>query len=87
MDEKGGAAPAEGPKHCLQNRRCTSRADLRRGIKKAKHCYKLKIESHFSNSDPRQHHTIISFTDHQPFTLSSPNVHTALSLINAHKSA
>ena len=32
----------------------TSRANLKRGIKKAKHCYKLKIEGHFSNSDPRR---------------------------------
>ncbi|KAK2920567.1 hypothetical protein Q8A73_000052 [Channa argus] len=28
------------------------RANLRRGIKRAKHCYKLKVEEHFSNSDP-----------------------------------
>ncbi|KAK2899349.1 hypothetical protein Q8A73_012478 [Channa argus] len=32
----------------------TSRANLKRGIKKAEHCYKLKIEEHFSNSDPRR---------------------------------
>ncbi|KAI5617008.1 gastrula zinc finger protein XlCGF28.1-like, partial [Silurus asotus] len=32
----------------------TSRANLKRGIKEAKHCYKLKIEEHFSNSDPRR---------------------------------
>ncbi|KAL0186167.1 hypothetical protein M9458_017837 [Cirrhinus mrigala] len=32
----------------------TSRANLKRGIKKAKHCYKLKLEEHFSNSDPRR---------------------------------
>ncbi|KAI2645711.1 RNA-directed DNA polymerase from mobile element jockey [Labeo rohita] len=31
----------------------TSRANLKRGIKKTKHCYKLKLEEHFSNSDPR----------------------------------
>ena len=108
----------------------TSRANLRRGIKKAKHCYKLKIEGHFSNSDPRRiwqsiqaitdykpgnptpTDTDISFlnelnnfyahfernngdtttkatppTDHQPFTLSSTDVHTALSRINTHKAA
>lgn len=29
----------------------TSRANLKRGIKKAKHCYKLKMEGHFPNSD------------------------------------
>ncbi|KAI5617022.1 gastrula zinc finger protein XlCGF28.1-like [Silurus asotus] len=32
----------------------TSRNNLKRGIKEAKHCYKLKIEEHFSNSDPRR---------------------------------
>ncbi|KAK3508864.1 hypothetical protein QTP70_010719 [Hemibagrus guttatus] len=32
----------------------TSRANLMRGIKKAKYCYKLKVEEHFSNSDPRR---------------------------------
>ena len=32
----------------------TSRANLKRGIKEAKHCYKLKIEGHFSNADPRR---------------------------------
>lgn len=31
-----------------------SRANLKRGIKKAKYCYKLKVEEHFSNSDPRR---------------------------------
>ncbi|MGL5118890.1 MAG: hypothetical protein ACRC7H_06705, partial [Plesiomonas shigelloides] len=28
--------------------------NLKRGIKKAKHCYKLKLEEHFTNSDPRR---------------------------------
>ncbi|KAK0134973.1 hypothetical protein N1851_029217 [Merluccius polli] len=32
----------------------TARADLKRGIKLAKHCYKLKVEEHFSNSNPRR---------------------------------
>ncbi|XP_029696932.1 uncharacterized protein [Takifugu rubripes] len=31
----------------------TARANLKRGIKKAKHDYKLKVEGHFSNSNPR----------------------------------
>ncbi|TWW61347.1 hypothetical protein D4764_05G0014370, partial [Takifugu flavidus] len=31
----------------------TARTNLRRGIKKAKHTYKRKIEGHFSSSDPR----------------------------------
>lgn len=30
----------------------TSRAELRRGIINPKHCYKLKVEEHFFNSDP-----------------------------------
>lgn len=29
----------------------TARADLKWGIKKAKHCFKLKVEEHFSNSN------------------------------------
>lgn len=32
----------------------TSRADLKRGIKKAKYSYKLKVEEHFTTSDPRR---------------------------------
>ena len=32
----------------------TARADLKRGIKQAKHNYKLKVEEHFSNSNPRR---------------------------------
>ncbi|KAM4570532.1 scavenger receptor cysteine-rich type 1 protein M130 [Fundulus diaphanus] len=31
-----------------------ARAELKRGIKKAKHHYKRKVEDHFSNSDPRR---------------------------------
>ncbi|XP_062848890.1 signal peptide peptidase-like 2 [Trichomycterus rosablanca] len=110
----------------------TSRANLRRGIKKAKHCYKLKVEEHFSTctSDPRRMWqgiqvisnykpsnsipvtTDVSFlnelndfyarfdrdnretatqtrlsADHQPLSLSSTDVYTALSQINARKAA
>ncbi|XP_073780295.1 uncharacterized protein [Danio rerio] len=108
----------------------TSRANLKRGIKKAKHCYKLKLEEHFSNSDPRRmwqgiqaitnykpsqstptatdvsflnelndfyarfdrdnkepYTRITSFTDHSPITLTSSEVHTALSRINGRKAA
>ncbi|KAL0147888.1 hypothetical protein M9458_056809, partial [Cirrhinus mrigala] len=108
----------------------TSRANLKRGIKKAKHCYKLKLEEHFSNSDPRRmwqgiqaisdykpsHSTptatnvlflndlndfyarferdnketatkIASSTDHSPITLTSSDVYTTLSRINARKAA
>ena len=32
----------------------TARAELKRGIKKAKHHYKGKVEEHFSNSNPRR---------------------------------
>ena len=107
-----------------------SRANLKRGIKKAKYCYKLKVEEHFSNSDPRRMWqgiqaisdykpsnstptvTDVSFlnelndfyarfnsdsketatktthsADHQPLKLTSSDVHTALSRINAHKAA
>ncbi|TKS65503.1 RNA-directed DNA polymerase from mobile element jockey [Collichthys lucidus] len=45
----------------------TSRANLRRGIKKAKHCYKLRIEGHFSNYDPRRMwQGIQAITDYRP---------------------
>uniref|UniRef100_A0A9J8B5F0 Reverse transcriptase domain-containing protein n=1 Tax=Cyprinus carpio carpio TaxID=630221 RepID=A0A9J8B5F0_CYPCA len=107
-----------------------SRANLKRGIKKAKYCFKLKVEEHFSNSDPRrmwQGIQIISdykssnstptvtdvfflnelndfyahfnsdskemvtkithSADHQPLKLTSTDVHTALSRINARKAA
>ncbi|KAL0201505.1 hypothetical protein M9458_004692, partial [Cirrhinus mrigala] len=108
----------------------TSRANLKRGIKKAKHCYKLKLREHFSNSDPRRMWQgiqalsdykpsqstptdtnvfflnelndfyarferdnketatkIASSTDHSPITLTSSDVYTALSRINARKAA
>ncbi|XP_060887251.1 uncharacterized protein LOC132958440 [Labrus mixtus] len=107
-----------------------SRANLRRGIIKAKHCYKLKVEEHFSNSDPRRMWqgiqaisdykpsnstpitTDVSFlnelnhfyarfdrdnretqtttrppADNQPPSLTSTDVHAALSRINARKAA
>uniref|UniRef100_A0A3Q3G1R3 Reverse transcriptase domain-containing protein n=1 Tax=Labrus bergylta TaxID=56723 RepID=A0A3Q3G1R3_9LABR len=107
-----------------------SRANLRRGIIKAKHCYKLKVEEHFSNSDPRRMWqgiqaisdykpsnstpitTDVSFlnelnhfyarfdrdnretqtttrppADNQPLSLTSTDVHAALSRINARKAA
>ena len=51
----------------------SSRADLKRGIKKAKHSYKLKIEEHFNNnSDPRRMwQGIQAITDYKP-TNTSP---------------
>ncbi|KAF0031978.1 hypothetical protein F2P81_016533 [Scophthalmus maximus] len=107
-----------------------SRANLRRGIIKAKHCYKLKVEEHFSNSDPRRMWqgiqaisdykpsnstpitTDVSFlnelnhfyarfdrdnretqtttrppSDDQPLSLTSSDVHAALSQINVRKAA
>ncbi|TWW61216.1 uncharacterized protein LOC130525978 [Takifugu flavidus] len=105
----------------------TARANLRRGIKKAKHTYKRKIEGHFSSSDPRRmwqgiqaitdykpnnsSPTVMDTAflnelntfyarfekdtatrtplpaDHQPITLSSTAVYTALSRINPRKAA
>uniref|UniRef100_A0A9J8ANG1 Reverse transcriptase domain-containing protein n=1 Tax=Cyprinus carpio carpio TaxID=630221 RepID=A0A9J8ANG1_CYPCA len=107
-----------------------SGANLRRGIKKAKYCYKLKVAEHFSNSDPRRMWqgiqaisdykpsnstptvTDVSFlnelnyfyahfnsdsketatkitlsANHQPLKLTSSDVRTALSRINARKAA
>ncbi|KAK0146238.1 RNA-directed DNA polymerase from mobile element jockey [Merluccius polli] len=52
----------------------TSRANLKRGIKKAKHEYKLKVEEHFINSDPRRMwQGIQAITDYKPSN-SSPSV-------------
>ncbi|XP_078278950.1 uncharacterized protein LOC144606565 [Rhinoraja longicauda] len=45
----------------------SSRANLKRGIKKAKHSYKLKIEEHFKNSDSRRvWQGIQAITDYKP---------------------
>ena len=103
---------------------------MKRGIKKAKYCYKLKVEEHFSNSDPRRmwqgiqaisdykssnstptvmdvsflnelndfyarfnsdtKETATKITlsaNHQPLKLTSTDVYTALSRINARKAA
>ncbi|KAK3562124.1 hypothetical protein QTP86_030125, partial [Hemibagrus guttatus] len=51
-----------------------SRANLKRGIKKAKHAHKLHIEEHFhSNSDPRHMwKRIQTITDHKPSIQSLP---------------
>src|SRR4029434_4150380 len=51
----------------------SSRADLKRGVKKAKHSYKLKIEEHLkNNSDPRRMwQGIQAITDYKP-TNTSP---------------
>ena len=53
----------------------SSRADLKRGIKKAKHRYKLKIEEHFkNNSDPRRMwQGIQAITDYKP-TNTTPGI-------------
>ncbi|KAI3375381.1 hypothetical protein L3Q82_021870, partial [Scortum barcoo] len=46
---------------------CTSRADLKRGIKKAKQAYKLKVEEYFVYSDPRRMwQGIQAITDYKP---------------------
>ncbi|KAI3367298.1 hypothetical protein L3Q82_008340 [Scortum barcoo] len=45
----------------------TSRADLKRGIKKAKQAYKLKVEEYFVYSDPRRMwQGIQAITDYKP---------------------
>ncbi|KAI3356656.1 hypothetical protein L3Q82_003290 [Scortum barcoo] len=52
----------------------TSRADLKRGIKKAKQAYKLKVEEYFVNSDPRRMwQGIQAITDYKPSN-STPTV-------------
>ncbi|KAK1875608.1 Serine/threonine-protein kinase WNK4, partial [Dissostichus eleginoides] len=51
-----------------------SRAHLKKGIRKAKHCYKLRIEEHFNNSDPRRMwQGIQAITDYKPTTPSLPS--------------
>ncbi len=58
-----------------------SRANLKRGIKKAKHCYKLKIEEHFSNSDPqRMCQGIQVISDYKP--CNSTHTVTDVSFLN-----
>ncbi|KAI4894227.1 hypothetical protein NFI96_006080 [Prochilodus magdalenae] len=45
----------------------SARANLRRGISMAKHCYKQRIEEHFSSSDPRRMwQGIQTLTDYKP---------------------
>ena len=53
----------------------SSRADLKRGIKKAKHCHKLRIEEHFkNNSDPRRMwQGIQALTDYKPTNTTPQN--------------
>jgi hypothetical protein len=50
----------------------SSRANLKRGIKAARHCYKLRIEEHFkSNSDTRRMwQGIQAITDYKPANIS-----------------
>ena len=53
----------------------SSRADLKRGIKQAKHCHKLRIEEHFkNNSDPRRMwQGIQAITDYKPTNTTPQN--------------
>ncbi|KAI4877181.1 hypothetical protein NFI96_007309, partial [Prochilodus magdalenae] len=45
----------------------SARANLRKGISMAKHCYKQRIEEHFSSSDPRRMwQGIQTLTDYKP---------------------
>ncbi|KAM7003411.1 uncharacterized protein LKV04_004454 [Tautogolabrus adspersus] len=58
-----------------------SRANLRRGIIRAKHCYKLKVEEHFSNSDPRRMwQGIQAISDYKPS--NSTPINTDVSFLN-----
>uniref|UniRef100_A0A8C1PS38 Reverse transcriptase domain-containing protein n=1 Tax=Cyprinus carpio TaxID=7962 RepID=A0A8C1PS38_CYPCA len=58
-----------------------SRANLKRGIKKAKYCYKLKVEEHFSNSDPRPMWQGIQVISDYKSSNSAPTV-THVSFLN-----
>ncbi|TWW75006.1 putative RNA-directed DNA polymerase from transposon BS [Takifugu flavidus] len=59
----------------------TARANLKRGIKKAKHGYKLKVEGHFSNSNPRSMWQGIQVTsNYKPINPSPPS--TDISFLN-----
>ena len=53
----------------------SSRADLKRGINKAKHSHKLRMEEHFkNNSDPRRMwQGIQAITDFKPTNTTTPN--------------
>lgn len=51
----------------------TARADLKRGIRQAKHCYKLRVEEHCSNSNPRRMwQGIRVISDYKPTNPSPP---------------
>ncbi|TWW54591.1 hypothetical protein D4764_0122220 [Takifugu flavidus] len=59
----------------------TARANLKRGIKKAKHDYKLKVEGHFSNSNPRSMWQGIQvISNYKPINPSPPS--TDISFLN-----
>ena len=90
MDEQRGPTPIEGTQQfaCLQfafssgdaRAYSSSRANLKRGIKAARHCYKLRIEEHFkSNSDTRRMwQGIQAITDYKPANISPPSSDASL---------
>ncbi|KAK1895359.1 DNA-directed RNA polymerase subunit beta', partial [Dissostichus eleginoides] len=56
-----------------------ARAELKRGIKRAKHCHKLKIEEHFNTSDPRRMwQGLQTITDLKPTRASPPSTDPSL---------
>lgn len=61
----------------------TSRADLKRGIKKAKQDHKLSVEEHFVNSDPWRMWQGITCTDHHH--LKSSNSTQTVTSVNFDK--
>ena len=56
-----------------------AKAELKRGIKRAKHCHKLKIEEHFNTSDPRRMwQELQTITDFKPTRASPPSTDPSL---------
>ncbi len=81
LDDKKGAAPAQGEGHSLQVWRCYSaaRADLKRRIREAKAAQRRRIEDCFQSNKPRQvwqgvHH----MTNYRPSNFSATDGDTSL---------
>ncbi|KAI4884740.1 hypothetical protein NFI96_025547 [Prochilodus magdalenae] len=61
----------------------SARANLRKGISMAKHCYKQRIEEHFSSSDPRRMwQDIQTRTDYKPRSTVLANCASLLDELN-----
>ncbi|KAK1798910.1 hypothetical protein P4O66_007179 [Electrophorus voltai] len=71
----------------------SARANLKRGIRKAKHTYKLSIEEHFHSSDPHRINRQLTTWDGppphkgEPPMLSTEDVRSVLNRVNARKAA